>query len=91
LTTFPPFRHRVQTFAFFGVTPFTRMRTLWMLGLKRRGVARIEWLRLLPNWGLLPQTLQIFAIETGLLGVLGCGGVRRATYDYEVLIEAAQP
>jgi hypothetical protein len=67
------------------------MRTLWMFGLKRRGVARIEWLRLLPNLGLLPQTLQIFAIETGLLGVVEYGVIRRATYDYEVLIAAAQP
>jgi hypothetical protein len=53
---------RVHTYTLAGVTPFFRMRTFWMFGSKRRGVARIEWLRLLPNWGLLPQTLQIFAM-----------------------------
>jgi len=32
-----------------------------MFGLKRRGVARMEWLRLLPNMGFLSQTLQTLA------------------------------
>jgi hypothetical protein len=44
------------------VDPF-RIRTFCTFGLKRREVARIEWLRLLPNFGALPQTLQTFAIR----------------------------
>ncbi len=31
--------------------PATSMRTFWRLGSKRRLVATIEWLRLLPNAG----------------------------------------
>ena len=59
--TLPAFRQRVQTYARVGVPP-TMMRTRWRLGLKRRLVATIEWLRLLPNPGFFPQTEQIFDI-----------------------------
>ena len=38
------------------------MRTRWRLGLKRRLVATIEWLRLLPNPGFFPQIEQILDI-----------------------------
>jgi hypothetical protein len=38
------------------------MRTRWRFGLKRRFVATIEWLRLCPNAGALPQTAQTFDI-----------------------------
>jgi hypothetical protein len=55
--TLPPLRQRVQTFTRLAV-PFSRMRTRWRLGSNRRRVATIEWLRLLPNEGFLPQTAQ---------------------------------
>ena len=35
-------------------------RTRWRFGLNRRLVATIEWLRLFPNEGFFPQTVQIF-------------------------------
>ncbi len=54
LTTLPAFRQRVQTYTRRGALP-TRIRTFWRLGSKRRLVATIEWLRLLPNAGPLPQ------------------------------------
>jgi hypothetical protein len=38
------------------------MRTFCTLGSNRREVARMEWLRLLPNTGALPQTVQTLAI-----------------------------
>ena len=59
--TLPAFRQRVQTYARVGVPP-SMMRTRWRLGLKRRLVATIEWLRLLPNPGFFPQIEQIFDI-----------------------------
>ena len=36
-------------------TPFSSTRTRWRLGLNLRRVARMEWLRRLPNMGPLPQ------------------------------------
>ncbi len=48
--TLPALRQRVQTYSRVGVPP-TSIRTFWRLGLKRRRVATIEWLRLLPNAG----------------------------------------
>jgi hypothetical protein len=36
------------------------MRTRWRFGLKRRFVATIEWLRLCPKPGFLPQIAQTF-------------------------------
>src|SRR5919106_1164681 len=53
------------------------MRTRWRFGLKRLFVATIEWLRLCPNAGALPQTAQTFdigrsvAVEAGMPGLLG--------------------
>jgi hypothetical protein len=49
----------VQTYARFW-TPFTRRRTRWRFGLKRRFVATIECERWLPNPGFFPQTEQTF-------------------------------
>jgi hypothetical protein len=56
----------VQTYARVGVPP-TMMRTFWRLGSKRRDVARMEWLRLFPNEGPLPQELHTFAMSTNYL------------------------
>ena len=50
----PALRQRVQTYARLGAPP-SRIRTFWRFGLKRRRVATIEWLRLFPNAGPLPQ------------------------------------
>ena len=50
LVTLPALRQRVQTYSRDGEPP-TSMRTFWRFGLKRRRVATIEWLRLLPNAG----------------------------------------
>jgi hypothetical protein len=47
-------------------TPFRRMRTFWRFGLKRRRVATIEWLRLFPNDGFLPQVTQTLDIGRGV-------------------------
>ena len=55
LVTLPAFRQRVQTYTRRGVPP-SSMRTRCRLGSKRRLVATIEWLRLLPNDGPLAQT-----------------------------------
>ena len=55
--TLPPLRQRVQTYTRLAA-PFTRTRTRWRFGSKRRFVATIEWLRLWPNEGPLPQTEQ---------------------------------
>jgi hypothetical protein len=54
-------RQRVQTYARV-FAPFTKTRTFWRFGLKRRFVATIEWERLFPNPGFLPQTEQTFDI-----------------------------
>jgi hypothetical protein len=47
-------RQRVQTYTRRGVPP-SSILTFWRLGLNRRFVATIEWLRLCPNAGPLPQ------------------------------------
>jgi len=53
-STLPAFRQRVQTYTRLGALP-TMILTFCRLGSKRRLVATIEWLRLLPNAGPLPQ------------------------------------
>ena len=55
------FRQRAQTYTRRGV-PASSMRTFWRLGLKRRRVATIEWLRELPNAGPLPQLKHTLAM-----------------------------
>jgi hypothetical protein len=50
----------VQTYSRRGA-PATRMRTFWRLGSKRRLVATMEWLRLLPNAGPFPHEKHTFA------------------------------
>jgi hypothetical protein len=55
--TLPPLRQRVQTYARVAL-PLSRTRTRWRFGLKRRFVATMEWLRLLPKPGFFPQTAQ---------------------------------
>ena len=52
--TLPAFRQRVQTYTRCG-EPAMSARTFCKFGLKRRFVATIEWLRLLPNEGPFPQ------------------------------------
>ena len=52
--TLPAFRHRVHTYTRRGA-PASRIRTFCRLGSKRRLVATMEWLRLWPNAGFLPQ------------------------------------
>src|SRR5438309_1277599 len=61
LVTFPALRHRVHTYARWAF-PFRRTRTRWRFGSKRRFVATIEWLRLLPKLGFFPQIAQTFDI-----------------------------
>ena len=53
----------MQTYARVGL-PSSSTRTRWRFGLKRRFVATIEWLRLLPNAGFFPQMAQIFDTVT---------------------------
>ena len=43
------------------------MRTFWTLGSQRRGVARIEWLRLLPKLGFLPHMTHTLDMGNSLL------------------------
>ena len=62
--TLPLFRQRVQTYARTGA-PSTSIRTFWRLGLNRRLVATIEWLRLCPKPGFLAQTTQTRAMARG--------------------------
>ena len=50
----------MQTYSRRGA-PATRIRTFCRLGLKRRLVATIEWLRLCPNAGPFPHEKQTFA------------------------------
>ena len=52
--TLPAFRQRVHTYTRLGALP-TRILTFCRFGSKRRLVATIEWLRLWPNAGPLPQ------------------------------------
>jgi hypothetical protein len=47
----------VQTYSRRGA-PRTSIRTFWRFGLKRRLVATIEWLRLLPKAGPFPHEKQ---------------------------------
>ena len=54
LATLPAFRQRVHTYTRLGALP-TRILTFCRFGSKRRLVATIEWLRLWPNAGPLPQ------------------------------------
>ena len=61
LVTLPAFRQRVQTYARVGL-PARSTRTRWRFGSKRRLVATIEWLRLLPNDGFLLQIAQTLDI-----------------------------
>jgi hypothetical protein len=55
----------VHTYARVG-EPFSTTRTRWRLGSKRRFVATIEWLRLLPKPGFFPQTAQTLDIGAGV-------------------------
>jgi hypothetical protein len=52
--TLPALRHRVHTYTRRGAFP-TMILTFCRFGSKRRFVATIEWLRLLPNEGPFPQ------------------------------------
>ena len=54
---FPAFKHRVQTYARVA-WPSSSTRTRCRFGLKRRFVATMEWLRLLPKPGFFPQMAQ---------------------------------
>ena len=51
----------MQTYARVGVPP-SRIRTRWRFGSNRRFVATMEWLRLCPNDGFLPQIAQTLDI-----------------------------
>ena len=73
--TLPAFKHEVQTFSRFDVPPMT-VRTVWMLGLKRRFVRRWEWETLLPNPGPLPQISQ--TADTGTLPCMMTDGAGRS-------------
>ena len=46
--------------------PFSSTRTRWRLGLKRRFVATIEWLRLWPNDGFFPHTEHTLDMTRGV-------------------------
>jgi hypothetical protein len=46
--------------------PLSSTRTRWRFGSKRRFVATIEWLRLLPKPGFFPQTAQTLDIGGGV-------------------------
>src|ERR1700674_5322494 len=56
------------------------MRTRWRLGLNRRFVATIEWLRLFPTPGPLPQTAQTFDMASSSVAKASA-----ATFDEPVL------
>jgi hypothetical protein len=60
--TLPAFRHLVQTYTRRGAPP-TMILTFCRFGSKRRFVATIEWLRLWPNAGFLPQLWQTLAMR----------------------------
>ena len=59
--TLPAFRQRVHTYTRRGEPP-TTARTFWRLGLNRRLVATIEWLRECPKEGPLPQEWHTLAM-----------------------------
>ena len=65
LVTLPDRMHDVQTWRRLG-DPFTRARTLWILGSQRRLVRRWEWLMFIPNDGFLPQTSHTAAMTRRL-------------------------
>jgi hypothetical protein len=73
--TLPAFKHRVHTYTRLGAFP-TRILTFWRFGSKRRLVATIEWLRLLPNAGPFPQLWHILAIGRQSRGQIGFRAVR---------------
>jgi len=64
--TFPAFRQRVQTYARVA-RPSRITRTRCRFGLKRRFVATIEWLRLLPKPGFFPQIAQTLDMRPRIL------------------------
>src|ERR1044072_5945417 len=55
-------------------TPFRSTRTFCRFGLKRRPVATIEWLRLFPNDGFLPQDAQTLDTAADDSSALALGG-----------------
>jgi len=61
LATLPAFKQRVHTYTRRGVPP-SSIRTRCKFGSKRRLVATIEWLRLLPNAGPFAHTWQTLDI-----------------------------
>ena len=67
LVILPARMQEVQTWTRLG-EPFTRARTLWMLGFQRRLVRRWEWLNRIPNEGCLPHMSQVAAMGARLLG-----------------------
>lgn len=73
----------MHTYTRTGVLPWST-RTFCTFALKRRGVARMEWLRLFPNVGAFLQTLQTFAISAVSLPSVSCRRPRgvRAAPDY---------
>ena len=71
--TLPPLMQEVQTFIRLVFEP-ARLRTVWMLGLKRRLVRRLECEMLLPKPGPLPHTSHTEATEGG--GVIAITGRR---------------
>src|SRR6478736_1912494 len=72
LVTLPALRQRVQTYTRRGAAP-TKIRTFCRFGSKRRLVARIEWLRLCPKAGPLPQLLQTLAMRRRSVATRGLG------------------
>src|SRR5437764_11244551 len=58
-------RQRVHTYTRRGV-PESMIRTRWRLGLNRRFVATIEWLRLWPNAGAFPHEWQTLAMRASI-------------------------
>src|SRR5438093_11351296 len=64
--TLPPLRQRVQTYARWAL-PLRSTRTRWRLGLNRRFVATIEWLRLFPKPGFFPQIAHTFDMAAASL------------------------
>ena len=55
----------MQTYARVAL-PSSKTRTRWRFGSKRRFVATIEWLRLLPKPGFFPQIAQTLDIGGGV-------------------------
>ena len=78
LVTWFDFRQRVQTYTR-RVRPPSLIRTFWRLGLKRRRVATIEWLREFPNAGPFPQLKQTLAM---IREMVAGGRVRSALFSF---------